>query len=357
MNDRPVGVALAACGLSGRIFHAPFLRAHPGYRLVGAQAREGGTPPLPGLRIYPSFEALLAEPEVELVVVNTPDATHAEFAAKALESGRHVVVEKPFTPTLAEAEALVALARRSCRVLAVFHNRRWDADFLTLRQVLSQGRVGRPVEFIARWDRYRPLVRPSWREARPEDGGLLGNLGSHLIDQAMVLFGAPEALTARLARLREGARAEDWFDLALHYPNLQVRLSASYLAQGDGPRYALHGTEASYLKHGVDPQEAALQAGQLPGSPGWGEEDPAQWGLLSGPGVPDPVPSLPGNYGAFYEGLHAAIRHGAAVPVSAEEGLAVVRVLEAARRSHREGRTLSWEAVAGGLDTDTRRHS
>jgi predicted dehydrogenase len=275
-----VKVGLAAFGMSGRVFHAPLIARHPHFSLSAVCERHGDTARQrhPGVRRARSFDDLLADASLEVVVVNTPDATHHALARQALEAGRHVVVEKPFTGRIGEAQDLAALAVQKGRLLAVFHNRRWDGDFLTVLQLLARGALGRLVECEMRWDRFRPEVAPeSWKENAAGESGTLNNLGSHLVDQALVLFGWPQGVTARLSALRDGAEVDDWIDVRLHYPRLEVALKASYVARAAGPRFVLHGTEGSFVKHGVDPQEAALAAGERPDAPGWGEEPPAAW--------------------------------------------------------------------------------
>lgn len=217
---------------------------------------------------------------------------------------------------------------------------------MTVRQVIAEGTLGRIVELEARWDRFRPMVDlQSWKERTSNGSGALPNLGSHLVDQALILFGWPARLTARLSVMRDGAEAEDWIDLRLHYDRLEVTLRTSYLARNAGPRFRVHGTRGSFVKYGLDPQEAALVAGVRPDSDAWGEDDPALWGTLSVQDVPERIRTLPGCYANFYDGIHAAISAGKAVPVTAEDGLNVVRLLEAARRSNQLGSTISLEAT------------
>lgn len=340
----PIRTALLAYGMSGRVFHAPLLAAHPAFMLQGLWQRRSLEPPagLAGLSVYAHLEALLADPAVELVVVNTPEPTHYPYAQAALEAGKHVLVEKAFTLSTAEAASLVALAARQQRVLGVFHNRRWDSDFLTLRQVLASGRLGTLRHYQARYDRWRPQPSASWKDQPGPGASVLYNLGSHLIDQALLLFGMPEAVFASLRQERGSAQTPDAFDLTLFYEGMEASLHASYLVAAPLPRYFLRGEAGSFVKYGSDPQEAALARGEQPG-PGWGIEPQGQWGLFyAAPhAAPLPVPSLPGNYPALYTALASAIREGKGEHVRGEDGLRVMQVIEAAQRSAAEGRRIA----------------
>ncbi len=348
-----VRAGLAAYGMSGRVFHAPLLARHPLFQLAAICERGSDTARsrYPDLPRVASISALLARDDIELVVVNTPDTTQYELARLALEAGKHVVVEKPCTGRVDLLRALMALAEQQKRVLTVFQNRRWDGDFLTVQRLVAAETLGRLVEYEGRWDRFRPeVVRESWKDQAAGGSGALNNLGSHLVDQALVLFGWPRAITARLGALRDRAEVEDWFNVQLHYPRFEAALKVSYLAQHEGPRFVLHGTRGSFVKYGLDPQEAALAAGEWPDAAGWGEELRAAWGTLSlqGHGGVNrrTVNTLPGRYAAFYDGLHAAITSGAPVPVPPAQVVRVLQILETARRSHAENATIELEQPA-----------
>jgi len=250
-----------------------------------------------------------------------------------------VVVDKPFALDAAQGADLIARARRADRRLSVFHNRRWDADFLTLKQLIADERLGRVVHFESHIDRFRPQVRARWRESSGPGAGLWYDLGPHLLDQALVLFGEPASLTLRTAALRDGAESDDWFHAVLDYGDRQAVLQATVVTARPGPRYQVHGLKGSWVKEGVDPQEDALKAGGRPGSPGWGA-DPRP-GVLSLPGQPDEtVTGLPGAYQSFYAQMAEALRGRGGVPVAAEEALTTMRWLDAGRRSAAEGRTV-----------------
>ncbi|MBC2661817.1 oxidoreductase [Novosphingobium flavum] len=337
-----IGVGLVGYGLGGRVFHAPFVAATPGLRLRAVVSGDPGKVQAdwPGMAVVPSIEALLALPGIDLVVVSSPDHLHADHALQALAAGKHVVVDKPFATTLDDARRITAAAEAAGRLLTVFHNRRWDADFLTLQDLIASGRLGEVVHLDSHFDRWRPEAAPVWKEAR--EGGSWQDLGPHLIDQALCLFGLPQAVSADIATLRPGAPAPDWFHVVLHYPGRRATLHGSKLAADHGLRFAVHGTGGSWIKHGLDPQEGAILAGQRPGDEGWGI-DPLPGLLTTGePGTtPGPHPNRPGDYRLFWQALVAALRGEGANPVLPGEALAVMEVLAAAQRSAAEGRTIA----------------
>ena len=343
----PIVTALCAFGMSGQVFHAPLLAALPAYRLakVWQRHRQDAAAAYPTVDVVRDYADILHDPAIELVVVNTPEPTHAELAQQALAAGKHVVVEKAFTPTVAEADALIALARAQGRMLSVYHNRRWDGDFRTVAAVVAQGLLGRLVNYEAHYDRYRPAPpAQSWKEIPAPGTGILYNLGSHLIDQALTLFGLPEAVWADIRIERDGGQVPDAFDLMLQYPGLRARLRASYLVRRPGPRYRLDGTAGSFVKYGLDPQEEALKQGATPGGPGWGEEPEADWGHLlttqKGLTHQGRLATLPGDYRVYYEGIAQAIRAGATPPVTAEAARDVIRIIELAQESAAQGRLI-----------------
>ena len=342
----PIRTALCSFGMSGRVFHAPLLTAHPGFELVSVwqRSKSDARDHYHDIRIERTLEAILADESIELVVVNTPEYTHAELAEKALRAGKHVVVEKAFTVTTAEADRLMEVARETGKVLSVFQNRRWDSDFLTIRKALEENRIGRLVQYTARYDRYRTDIRDSWKEEDLPGTGILYNLGSHLIDQALVLFGMPEWVWADLRVQRTGGKVPDHFQLVMSYPELKVVLEAGYLVCGDRPKYELLGESGSLMKWGQDPQEAALAAGQLPGGAGWGREAggltrlmlPEQEGMKE-----EAIEPEAGNYLAYYSGVQQVIREGGAAYISGEAGRNVVRVIAAAVQSAEMGKRRS----------------
>ncbi|WP_225409432.1 oxidoreductase [Stigmatella hybrida] len=336
---KPLRVGLIGYGLSGATFHARLLAAEPAFVLDAVSTRnaEAVARDWPSARVL-SVDALLADPTLEVAIVTSPNDSHAELARRALQAGKHVVVEKPFTLDSGEALQLGALARERGLCLAVFHNRRWDGDFLTVSQLLAQGRLGTLYSFESHFDRLRPQVKKRWKEDAVPGGGLLWDLGAHLIDQALQLFGLPESVMADLGLQRPGAQAVDWFHLLLRYGELRVILRSGSVVHEPWPRFVLHGEADAFVKYGLDPQEEQLKAGLLPGAPGWGAEPPERHGRLSQGGS---VPTAPGSYGRFYGQLAAAIAGQGPVPVTAESAAEVIRVIEAAQRSASEGRRVS----------------
>jgi scyllo-inositol 2-dehydrogenase (NADP+) len=340
--NTPLKTGLASFGMSGQVFHAPFIDVHAGFELTAIfeRSKELSKEKYPKAQIVRSIEALCHDDSLELLVINTPDHTHYEFCKLALENGKHVIVEKPFTQTYAQAMELAELAEKNNLVLSIFHNRRWDGDFLTVKQVLNQELLGRLVSYEAHFDRFRNFIQKgTWKEDPSTGTGTLYNLGSHMIDQALVLFGKPASITADIRILRDGGKVDDFFELWLEYPQVKVKLCGSYLVKEPGPRYILHGIEGSFLKWGLDPQEDALKQGKLPNSPDWGKESSQHYGLINttydGKDMYENIPTLAGNYIDFYENIFHAIRHGQSLEVTPQQGADVVRVIEAAMESAR----------------------
>ncbi|QRN99743.1 oxidoreductase [Archangium violaceum] len=335
----PIRAGLIGYGLSGAQFHAPLLAAEPAFTLAAVASRrvQEVTRDWPGVRVL-SQDELLADPALELIIIASPNDTHGALAERALLAGKHVVVEKPFTLDSAEALRLDALARERGLCLTVFHNRRWDGDFLTVRQLMEQGRLGRLFSFESHFDRFRPQVKQRWKEDDVPGGGTLWDLGAHLIDQTLQLFGLPESVSADLGRQRSGARATDWFHLVLRYGELRVLLHSGSVVHDPWPRFVLQGEADAWSKYGLDPQEEQLKAGLRPGSAGWGLEPAERYGRLGRGGT---VPTLPGDYGHFYRQLARAIAGEGPVPVTAESAGQVIRVIEAAVRSDVEGRRIT----------------
>jgi predicted dehydrogenase len=339
-----IHVGLASFGMSGKVFHAPILAHHPGFELSKVVERKKNE----AKDIYPdivsvrSFKDLLDDENIELIVVNTPDPTHFELAHKAIESGKHVVVEKPFTQTIGQGEDLLNFANRMKVMLSVFQNRRWDGDFLTVRKIVENQWLGRLVEFESNFMRYRNYIQPdTWKESLMQGIGITYNLGSHMIDQAVVLFGMPEAVWADIDGLRSGSEIDDYYHIRLIYPNIKVTLKASYLVREEGPRYTLHGVSGSFLKYGIDPQEEMLKRGGNPSAPGWGKEPEQQWGILNtdvnGVHFRGKVETVAGNYAAYYDNIYDVIRNNGKPEVSAAEALNVIYLIESVMESSRSG--------------------
>src|SRR5205809_328133 len=339
-----LNVGLVGFGFAGKVFHAPVIRAVPGLRLAAIVQRSGGAvdPGYADVEFVRSVDDLLAR-AIDLVVVATPNTSHHPIAKQALLAGRHVVIDKPFAPTLREAQDLVELATKQQRVLSVYQNRRYVGDFVTLQRLLSEGALGRIVAYEWHFDRFRPELKPgAWRE-RPEPGaGVWFDLGPHLLDQAFVLFGTPRAVAADIRIERDGGAVDDAFDVTLHYSNLRAVLRASMLAAAPGPSLAVHGTAGSFIKYGVDAQEAALKAGRTPGEPDWDADPPALYGTLTTPEGTRPVPTVPSSYARYYENVRDAVRGTAPLAVTPEQALDVMRGLELAVASHQQRCVLPW---------------
>ena len=341
-----INVALCSYGMSGQIFHGPLLEAHRGFKIIKIleRTKDLSRDKHPSSETVRRFSSILTDPDVELVIVNTPDHLHYEMTREALQAGKHVVVEKPFTLKSSHADELTNLAGKKGVVLTVFQNRRWDGDFLTVREIIEKGKLGRLVEFESHFDRYRNYLQDSWKDSGTEGTGTLYNLGSHLIDQALRLFGMPERIFCDSRMLRDGATTDDSFDLFLHYPGVKCLLRSSYLVGEPGPRFILHGTEGSYLKWGIDPQEEAMKLGAVPGSDNWGVEPESAWGRIntefSGSRLEGSYRTIPGNYLAFYDNLYDVIRKRTEPEVTPAQAKDVVRIIEAAYESSSQGRVI-----------------
>ncbi|KVZ44106.1 oxidoreductase [Burkholderia ubonensis] len=337
-------IGLMGFGFAGATFHAPVIAAS-GRTQVAAIATgqpDRARAAYPDARIVADLDALLALDDIECVVIATPNDTHFPLARQVLDAGRHVVVDKPVTLTSDEALALARLANARSRVFAPFHNRRWDGDFLTVRRVVESGELGRITSVTSHFDRFRPQVRVRWREEAARGGGLLLDLGPHLIDQALALFDLPDTVSATVKTRRDNGSAPDFVHVQLGYPDKDVALHASALSAIEPARFTLHGTRGSYQKFGLDTQEDQLKAGLTP--------DDVEFGGGNPPGVlrvldgdvetERPVPTLDGQYAEFYRALAASIREGAPFPVTPQDAVDVMTIIELAAQSEHEGRRL-----------------
>ena len=345
-----IDVGLIGFGFAGSTFHAPVISAVDGLRLAAILQRHGSEAEhsYATARVVRSLDELLAIDSLRLIVIATSNTSHFELAKQCLLAGRHVVVDKPFTTSYAEAAELVSIARKQDRILTVYQNRRWDGDFLTVQSLLAQNKLGRIVAYESHFDRFRPHVRDVWRE-RPEPGsGLLFDLGPHLIDQTLLLFGTPDAVAADLRIEREGATADDAFDLTFHYPRMRALLRAGVLVATPTPRFAIQGTAGGYLKYGLDPQEDALKRGETPSGDGWGYEAPERWGtLFEAQGdsfVKQQLPTMPGDYRRYYANVRDAILGKALIAVTPEQALNVMRALELAVESSHAHCAVLWKS-------------
>jgi len=338
----PINTALCSYGMSGLVFHGPLLEAHPGYKVTKILERNKheSKDKHPGSELVRNFDALIDDPDIELVVVNTPDHLHVDMATRAMEAGKNVVVEKPFTLKASEADHLIEIAEKQGVVLSVYHNRRWDGVFLTVKEVLASGKLGRLVDFEVHFDRFRNYIKESWKD-QANGTGTLYNLGSHLVDQALTLFGIPDSLFCDTRMLRDGALTDDSYDLWLHYPEFKCMLRSSYLVREPGPSFMLHGTEGSFLAWGSDPQERDLKDGLIPGSDSWGVDPSFSHARINtdfeGEHIEGDYPLQAGNYMEYYDNIYEAIRDKAPLEVTAQQARDVIRVIEAAYESSRTG--------------------
>ncbi len=372
MSPSPIRTAVLGYGLAGRVFHCPFVSAVPGLELSAIALRSPASAQrtadavrtlYPGARILSSIAEAIDSPEIDLIVVGTPNDSHFEYAAAALKAGKHVVIDKPIAPTSAECTELIDLAARYGKVLAPFHNRRFDADFLTVRKLIHEGTLGRVNQVISHYDRFRPIQRPNtWKEQGGPSSGLLYDLGPHLIDQALALFGAPTHITASVRHDRDQTDIDDSFDIVLDFTlsgkTLRYECHSTMLAAEPSPRFLVHGTQGSFTKFGLDPQEAALIAGTRPplldastisAEGSWIAEPEAMWGVLTtAVQREEPVklersdyPTVPGDYRQFYLSVRDAIHGNSALAVPASAGYRTIRLIELALQSSQERRTLT----------------
>ncbi|QNL48600.1 oxidoreductase [Olivibacter sp. SDN3] len=351
--QQSINVGLIGFGMAGQVFHAPIINCVPGLRLHTIYARRAEQQAIihskyPQTQIVADPQDIIQDPDIELVIVATANSVHFSLTKDALLAGKHVVVEKPFTNTATDAEELIALAQKQGKILSVFHSARWHSDYLTVQDVLKSGELGRLVTYEVRYDRFRNYLRPgAWREEDLPGSGIFFDLGAHLIDQSLQLFGKPQAIFTYLRKMREGVKAVDDFEIMLYYHNLKVSLKGSMLIKEPTPRFALYGTDGAFVKHGVDPQEVALKEGRTPlNTSNWGEEPSDIWGILhtdtkgSGFDARGPIPSKKGNYPGFYENVRDAIHGTAELVVKPEQAKDVIEILELGLKSHAERRVI-----------------
>ncbi|OZG71926.1 oxidoreductase [Hahella sp. CCB-MM4] len=338
-----IKVGLIGLGLSGKTFHFPFYKVLPEYQLSAVLSRQTDVVAeiAPEAICVQSLDQLLVA-DVDLVVITAPNTEHFPYAKAALEAGKHVVLEKPFVNSVAEGQELIQLAEKKQRILSVYHNRRWDGDFLTIKKMLSENKLGSISHYESHFDRFRPEPRERWRETPLPGSGILYDLGSHLIDQALVLFGVPATISATVKAMRENSEVDDYIHLLLEYPSRQVILHASMLTPLPGPRFCIHGSLGTFIKSGLDPQEDRLKDGVLPDHPDWAQEQAASFGHIThADGSSVVVPTEVGGYQHYYQALGNAIKHGAANPVPPEQALRVIQLIELAGQSYNTGQRLA----------------
>ncbi|MGB2667970.1 MAG: Gfo/Idh/MocA family oxidoreductase [Candidatus Acidiferrum sp.] len=347
-----IDVGLIGFGLGGRCFHAPVIRAVEGLRLAAILQRTGDTAAqlYPDARMLRTLDELLAIDSIQLIAISTPNQTHYPLAKFCLEAGRHVVVDKPFTTTVTEATELLQLAKQQNRVLSVYHNRRFDADFQALRQTIAADTLGRIIRFESTYDRFRPAPKPgAWREKLGPGSGILFDLAPHLLDQGMTLLGTPEAITADVRSERTGLPTDDAFDIFLHYPQgARVLLRATMMSAVPRPRLVVLGEKGSYLKREFDPLEPTLRNGEIPSGQSWVVEKPENYGELTlienGNTTTRKIPSV-GDWREFYANIRDAILLKAPSLITPQQILNVMQSLELTLESSSRHRTIPWRQV------------
>lgn len=347
----PIKTGLIGYGLGGKCFHAPFIANTPLLQLSSVVERKTNESPerYPWVKVVRSVEELLADESLQLIVVTTPNHTHFPLAKQALLAGKNVVVDKPMTVTTAEAGELIDLAQQKNKILSVYQNRRYASDGRTIKKLVDEELLGDIFEFESQFNRFRPELKSSWKETPVGGSGILYDLGAHLIDQALHLFGLPKTITADIRRQRPGTQADDYFDLRLDYGFNKVIMKAGMLIREQGPRYMIHGTKGSFIKYGDDPQDADARAGKMPSDPGWGLEPEESYGLLNaeinGEIIRKRIPSEKGDFTIYYQQLAETLVNGAPLKEKPEHGFNVVRIIELAMESHRQQKTLPCEGL------------
>jgi predicted dehydrogenase len=342
----PINTGIIGFGLSGKVFHAPFIHAHPGFELSAIVERHARKSKeiYPHISVLKSHEELLQNKNIELVIIATPNIHHFSMARDSLMAGKHLVIEKPFTPTVEEAVKLIQIAQEKDRKIFVYQNRRWDADFLTIKKLIKQDKLGDIAYYEAHFDRYSPVLKPhSWRDEDAPGGGILYDLGSHLIDQAIHLFGMPKEIKAEIGVERPGGIVDDSFQLKLLYPDQTIVLKAGMMVKNPGPRFIIEGSRARYTKYGSDPQESMLKTGKTPLAKNWGKEDESAWGMLENfsPGSEkECIKSERGNYMGFYNNVYDVLVNKKSMFVKPEEARDVIFIIEKAFESHNKNKTI-----------------
>jgi scyllo-inositol 2-dehydrogenase (NADP+) len=340
-----IKTAVIGYGLSAKVFHLPLIAADQRYQLVAVSTsrKDEVMAQWPGIEVFATGEALIEKAAADLVVVTAPNTAHFSLAKAALAAGRHVILEKPLVPTFTEGKRLRTLVQESGRLLVPFHNRRWDGDFLTVRKLIREGRLGILRWFESHYDRFRPQAQDRWRERPGPGSGLWFDWGPHLIDQALCLFGPPQAVTGRCLTFREGSQATDNFHVLLHYPDHEVIFHGNAFAAGPNLRFTVQGSQGSFVKYGFDPQENRLKAGVRPDKADWAAEAPAAYGTLYTTAGSEVIPTETGGYQNFYRRLVKAIADGGPPPVELADALTGIALIELAEESSRQERTLYFD--------------
>jgi len=343
MNCTPIKTAVIGYGFSAKTFHIPFISSLAEFELtaISSSQVDAVTTDWPSAKHYLSSDDLLKNSDAELVIITAPNDVHFSLAKTALEQNKHVIIEKPFVTNVADGEELIALAAEKGLILSVYNNRRWDGDYLTVKKLIQDGSLGEIKCFESHFDRFRPEVRQRWREQSATGGGILFDLGPHLIDQMLQLFGVPDAITAQCLIMREGSSNIDYFNLVLHYSDKVATLHSDLYSAGPNKRFSVKGDKGSYEKQGLDPQEDRLKAGVLPMEPSWADETVEQYGRLYSADAVESVVTQRGGYQHYFLTMADAIRSNSEAPVNAEDALWSIRLIELAMESSRLGKTLT----------------
>ncbi|PEB56830.1 oxidoreductase [Bacillus pseudomycoides] len=338
-----IGVGIVGFGFSSTTFHIPLLQTIDEYdiRAIVSSKEEVVKQALPTVHVVHTIGELVKRDDIDLVVITSPNTTHFPFVKEAIVHGKHVVVEKPFVVSTEEGEELIALAKKHDVVVSVYHNRRFDNDFLTIKRAIEEKEIGNVYTYEAHFDRFRPHVRDRWREKNLPGSGILYDLGSHLIDQVLHLFGKPDAVSADVVKQRPGAETDDYFHIVLHYGVKRIILHSSSYVKHAGPHFHVHGDKGSIVKYGMDSQEEQLKSGMKPGDIGYGEDPESNFAVLETEEVVKRIPTEVGCYEMYYIGIRDSILHGVQPPVTAEEGLQVIRLIQLAIKSSETGRVIS----------------
>lgn len=338
-----IKTAVIGYGFSAKTFHLPFIDTLSEFEVTAISSSKVDEVKLdwPKAKHYFSAEEMIINSDAQLVIITAPNDVHFSLAKLALENNKHVVIEKPFVTRVEDGETLIALAKEKRLVLSVYHNRRWDGDFMTVKKLISENKLGNIKHFESHFDRFRPKVLQRWREQSRDGGGILFDLAPHLIDQTLQLFGLPEAITAQCEITRAGATNVDYFNLTLHYPDKLALLHASLFCAGPNLRFSIQGEQGHYRKLGLDPQEPKLIAGIKPNKVNWAKEDIEQYGHLYSENLSQVVETECGGYQNYYIQMADAINNGIAPPVSAEDALLNIRLVELAMESSRLGKTMT----------------
>lgn len=348
MSSAPIKTAIAGYGAAGEFYHAPFIASLPQFKLTSVQERhkEQSKAKFPDVRVVRTFTELTNDPDLELIIITTPNEYHFPMAKEAMEMGKHVVVDKPITVTSDEAEQLIKISQKTGKILTVYQNRRLDSGLLTIKKIKEENGFGRIRHYEAHFDRFRPAIKDSWREKETPGGGLLYDLGVHLLDQTIYLWGKPQSITAKIERQRPDAVVDDFFEITLQYTGFKAVIKAGMLVEEKTPQLYVEGSKLTYFRYDLDPQEAALKKGLFPRDASWEKETVSTPGFIRNIDCEESeYPSERGNYPYFYKNLAKIIREGGDLLVKPEEALYVIKLIELAKVSSDEKRTIDLSNV------------